>query len=155
MRGPPVPVLTVMIPEGALVRVPLLTVRLEAQLLAIKPGPVDDAAHLARVVLGLLLLLVVPGLVAMDWLGLHDLPVRLALVPGMSIALVTAAGILVSAVHRGAFGVVDGWASLALALVMSGRLLVVTAALSMRRTRPGCPITCASSCGCRPSRSNA
>jgi hypothetical protein len=107
--------------------------RREAQVLAIKPGPADDLRHLARVVLGLVLLLVVPGLMAMDWFGLRDLPSRLALVPGLSVALVIAAGILVTAVHRGPFGAVDGWASLALAFMAAAGLAVLA---RRRPTRP-------------------
>jgi len=95
-----------------------------------------DVGHLARAALGLLPLLVLPGLIARRWFEVDDFPSALALVPGMSLAMVVASGILVVTIHRAPFGAADGWASLALALAAS----VVLAALARRRdaaaTRP-------------------
>jgi len=81
------------------------------------PGRAHDPAHLARVIGGILLLMALPGLIAMRWFRLDDMPSRIALIPGLSLAMVTAAAILVIVVHRGPFGAADGWASLGLAFV--------------------------------------
>jgi hypothetical protein len=97
----------------------------EAARLAVPPGRLADLGHLARVGLGLVVLLAVPGLIAMNWFGLREFPSRLALVPGISITLVTVSGILVTAIHRGPFGVFDGWASLALAVVTATGLALL------------------------------
>jgi hypothetical protein len=47
------------------------------------------------------------------------------------VALILGAGVLVVAVHRGPFGAVDGWVTLALALA------VALAMWFLARTRPG------------------
>ncbi len=96
-------------------------------------NPPSDTGHLVRVVAGLLLLLVVPGLLASRWFGVRELPSMLALVPGLSLALGLLSAIVVIAVHRAPFGPSDGWASVALALVAS---LVLGLIEWRRRDRP-------------------
>jgi hypothetical protein len=91
----------------------------EARKLSDPSGPFDDLGHLLRNLGGLALILLVPGLVAARWFELDDGPSRLALVPGLSVALVLAAGTVVVAVHRGPFGPADGWATVALAIAAS------------------------------------
>jgi MFS family permease len=75
--------------------------------------------------------LVLPGLLAARWFELEDFPTRLALVPGMSIALLLVSGIAVLAVHRAAFGLADGIASILLACIIGAGL----AFLARRRER--------------------
>ncbi|HXF35753.1 MAG TPA: MFS transporter [Actinomycetota bacterium] len=89
----------------------------EAQAAAFRdhPGLLGDPLHLLRVLAALALLLVVPGLLAARWFEVRDLPSRIALVPGLSIAMVLAAAILVAAVARGPFGAGQAWASVGLA----------------------------------------
>jgi hypothetical protein len=88
----------------------------EARKLRDHPSPFADPGHLLRNIVGLFLLLVLPGLLAARWFGVRGLPERLALVPGLSIALVLTAGVLVIAVHRAPVGPADGWVALALAV---------------------------------------
>jgi sugar phosphate permease len=82
------------------------------------PGIFGNLAHNAWVLVALALLLVVPGLLAARFLGLNDTWSRIALVPGISIALTVLAGVIVVAVHRAPFSTADGWASLALATAL-------------------------------------
>ncbi len=94
----------------------------EARKLRDHPSPFASPGHLLRNVVGLLLLLVVPGLIASRWFGVRGLASKIALVPGLSVALLLAAGVLVVAIHRAPFGVADGWVTLILALVASAAL---------------------------------
>jgi hypothetical protein len=103
---------------------------IETRELTAPRGRFDDPGHLLRVVLGLFLVLVLPGLVAMTWFHLDDAPSQLALIPGLSFALVTMSAVLVVAVHRGPFGAAEAWASIALATAAAG----VMAFLGRRRT---------------------
>jgi hypothetical protein len=102
----------------------------QARKLRTPTGVLGDPAHLLRTLFGLFLLLVLPGLIASRWFGLEGLSTKLALIPGLSVALVLGAGVLVVAVHRGPFGAVDGWVTLALALA------VAVAMWFLARTRP-------------------
>jgi hypothetical protein len=83
--------------------------------LASPDGLFSDPLHILRVILVLLFLLVVPGLIAMRWFELDDFPSRLALVPGISFAMTITSTFLVKAVHRTAFSVADGIASVVVA----------------------------------------
>jgi MFS family permease len=74
------------------------------------------------VVFALALLLVVPGAIAARWFELDDAWLKIALVPGISITLTVLSGIVVVAVTRAPFGVVHGWASLALAIAVAAGL---------------------------------
>jgi Major Facilitator Superfamily len=86
-----------------------------ADLYANHPGIFGNLGHTLWVLFALALLLVVPGLVASRFFELEDGWVRIALVPGLSLALTIIAGIVVVAVHRAPFSTADGWASLGLA----------------------------------------
>src|SRR5207247_9676544 len=55
--------------------------------LASPPGRFSDLGHIARVVLALALLLVVPGLIAARWFQLDEPDRRIRLVPGMTLGL--------------------------------------------------------------------
>src|SRR5206468_3162304 len=68
------------------------------------PGLLSNFGHTVRVVLAIVLLLVVPGLIAARWFQLDDPFSRIALVPGMSLGLTLAAGVVVAGVHRAPFG---------------------------------------------------
>jgi hypothetical protein len=96
------------------------------------PGRWDDPWHLVRVVLGLIVLLALPGAVAAGWFGVRGLVEWIALVPGLSLGMTAAAAILVIAVHRAPFGAVDAWASAGLA---TGAAAVARLAASSRRPR--------------------
>jgi hypothetical protein len=87
----------------------------ERNALAHPAGRFSDPLHLLRVLLVLALLLVAPGLIAMRWFQLDDFPSRLALVPGISFAMTITAAFFVKAVHRTAFSVADGVASVVVA----------------------------------------
>jgi hypothetical protein len=90
---------------------------------ALPPQPrFDDPANLLGAFAGLILLVALPGLLAARWFGVRDLPSVLALAPGLSIAITVFSAVVVVAVHRAPFGPADGWASIALALVIAGVL---------------------------------
>jgi hypothetical protein len=86
------------------------------------PSVFDNLGHTLWVLLALGLLLVVPGLLAARFFELDDAWLKVALVPGISIALTVIAGVIVVAVHRAPFGAADGWASLGLATVFAATL---------------------------------
>ncbi len=88
------------------------------------PGIFGNLGHTLWVVIALALLLVVPGLLASRFFELDDAWLRVALVPGISVALTVIAGVLVVAVHRAPFGTADGWASLGLATAFAAGLRV-------------------------------
>jgi len=96
--------------------------RQEARTLSNPPGRFSDPLHLLRVVIVLVLLLVVPGLIAMRWFDLDDFPPRLGLVPGISFAMSVTAAFFVKAVHRSPFTVADGVASVVVACGAAGVL---------------------------------
>ena len=80
------------------------------------PGPLDDLPHQARVLAGLFLLAVLPGLLAAPFFGLTDTPSRVALIPGTSIVLSLLAGIAVLGVWRGPLTETKAWAVVAAAV---------------------------------------
>jgi hypothetical protein len=79
------------------------------------PGPLGNPLHNLRVILGLAILLVVPGLIAAGWFELEGPWMRIALIPGLSIVLTILAGMFVASVWRGPFSTAHGWASVAVA----------------------------------------
>jgi hypothetical protein len=79
------------------------------------PGPLGNPLHNLRVILGLAILLVVPGAIAARWFELEGPWMRIALVPGISIVLTILAGFIVASVWRGPFSTGHGWASVGLA----------------------------------------
>lgn len=95
-----------------------------AEFYADHPGILGNLGHNLWVVVALGLLLVVPGLLSARFFGLDDPWLKVALIPGISIALTLIAGVFVIAVHRAPFGTADGWASLGLAAVFAGGLRV-------------------------------
>ena len=86
------------------------------------PGVFGNLGHTLWVIVALGLLLVVPGLVAARFFELDDPWLKVALVPGVSVALTVIAGVIVVAVHRAPFGTADGWASLGLATAIAAGL---------------------------------
>ena len=87
----------------------------QARAFAEHPGLLGEPLPLLRVLLGLAAVLLLPGLLAARWFEVRDFPSRLALVPGLSLAMVVAAAILVVAVTRSSFGPGEAWASVGLA----------------------------------------
>lgn len=100
-------------------------------------GLFGDPLHLLRVVLGLGLLIVVPGLLAARWFEVDGFLARLSLVPGLSLGLVLVSGIAVAAVWRGPFDAAHAWASAGLAVAIGAGLGLGRAALSRALTRFG------------------
>jgi hypothetical protein len=84
------------------------TARQEA--LSTHPGPLSNPLHSLRVLIGLFVLFVLPGLMAAPWFELEDVPSRIALIPGMSIVLTIVSGIAVLAVWRGPLSPAKAWA---------------------------------------------
>lgn len=100
-----------------------------ADLYANHPGVFGNLGHTLRVLFGLALLIVLPGLVALRWFDLEDdVWIRIALIPALSFALVVFAGILVISVTRSALSTTHAWMTLGLAVAIAG-------ALAMLRTR--------------------
>jgi hypothetical protein len=96
--------------------------RAESAALADPAGRLADPLHLLRVLLVVGLILLVPGLLAMRWFELESFPVRFALVPGISLGLVMLSGVAVVALHRAPFGMLDGVATIALAIAIGAGL---------------------------------
>jgi MFS family permease len=88
------------------------------------PGPLENLPQNLLVILLLALLLVVPGWLASNWLGIRTTADRIALIPGMSVVIVLLAGIAVLAVWRGPLGVTKGWTIAAVAIGVGAALRV-------------------------------
>ena len=80
------------------------------------PSPLANLPHQARVLAGLFVLAVLPGLLAAPFFGLRDTPSRIALIPGMSIVLTLLSGIAVLAVWRGPLSGAKAGAAVAVAV---------------------------------------
>jgi MFS family permease len=80
------------------------------------PGPMDNLPHQARVLAGLFLLAVLPGLLAAPFFGLKDTPSRIALIPGTSIVMSLLSGIVVLGVWRGPLTEAKAWTVVAIAV---------------------------------------
>jgi MFS family permease len=80
------------------------------------PSPLSNLPHQARVLLGLFVLAVLPGLLAAPFFELRDAPSRIALVPGTSIVLSLLAGIAVLGVWRGPLTEPKAWVVVAVAV---------------------------------------
>jgi hypothetical protein len=104
--------------------------------LAGPPGILSGKRHTALVALGLLLLLVPPGLIARRWFGLRSFADHLALVPGLSLAMTVLAAIVVIAVTRHRFGEVEAWASVALANLAAVGLWILARRNARRTPEP-------------------
>jgi MFS family permease len=96
--------------------------KVQAAAFADAPGPLSDPLHLLRVLLGLLVLAILPGLLAAPFFELDDTPSRIALIPGMSIVMTLLAGIAVLTVWRGPLTSTKAWAVVGVA-VGTGALL--------------------------------
>ena len=94
-----------------------------------------DAKHLWRVLAGLALLVVVPGILAMNCFHFRHFSSGLLLAPGLSLALCVASATAVIAVRRAPFGNLDAWLSVGLA-TGAGALLALLAWRSDRRENP-------------------
>jgi hypothetical protein len=93
-------------------------------------GPLGDPLHTLRVLLGVFLLAVLPGLIAAPFFELDDTPSRIALIPGMSIVITLLSGIALLAVWRGPLTGTKAWAVVVLALAFSGVLRFARRALT-------------------------
>ena len=88
----------------------------EASALANHPGYLADPLHLLRVLIGLFLLAVLPGLLAAPFFEIRDTPSRIALIPAMSIVITLLSGIALLTVWRGSLTPTKSWAVVALAV---------------------------------------
>jgi hypothetical protein len=79
------------------------------------PSAFANLGHNLMVLVGLFFLMVLPGLLAMNWFGARTAIDRLAIVPGMSIVLTLISGIAVLAVWRGSLTTAKGWTTVAVA----------------------------------------
>jgi hypothetical protein len=93
--------------------------------LAGAPPLFGDPLHLARVALGLGLLLVVPGALAAGWFGVRTLAAALGVVPALSVAMNVAAGIVLLAVLRQPLTPAMGWASVGVATATGAVLFLM------------------------------
>jgi hypothetical protein len=90
--------------------------------LADHPGALADPLHLLRVLLGVFLLAVLPGLIAAPFFEVKDSPSKIALIPAISIALSLLAGIALLTVWRGPLSPTKAWAVVAVTLGVAGGL---------------------------------
>ena len=86
------------------------------------PGALENLPQNLLVIALLALLLIVPGWLAANWLGIRTTVDRIALIPGMSIVMVLLAGIAVLAVWRGPLSVAKGWTVVAVAIGLGAAL---------------------------------
>jgi MFS family permease len=100
--------------------------------LADHPGALGDPLHQLRVLLGLFVLAVLPGLIAAPFFELKDWPSKLALVPAMSIVLSLLGGIAVLAVWRGPLTTTKAWAVVAVTVGVAGAIRVGAPAIVRR-----------------------
>jgi hypothetical protein len=92
--------------------------------LASSPNPLGDPLHLARVALGLALLLVLPGALAARWFGVRGLPSALGVIPVLSLAMNVTSGLILLAVLRRPLTPAMGWATVGLATAAGVALLL-------------------------------
>jgi Major Facilitator Superfamily len=100
-------------------------------------GIFGDPLHLLRVLIGLVLILVVPGLLAARFFDLEGFLVRFSLIPGISIAMVILSGIVVAAIWRGPFDAAHAWVALGLAIGLGAALALVGVGVLSALTRLG------------------
>jgi hypothetical protein len=94
--------------------------------LASSPNPLGDPLHLARVALGLALLLVLPGALAARWFGVRGLPSALGVIPVFSVAMNVTSGLILLAVLRRPLTPAMGWATVGLATAAGVALLILS-----------------------------
>jgi hypothetical protein len=87
------------------------------------PSAWSNPLHTLRVLFGLFVLVILPGLLAMRFFEIDESPVtKVALVPGISFVLTILTGIAVLAVWRGPLTTTKGWVVAALAVALGGVL---------------------------------
>jgi MFS family permease len=91
------------------------------------PGPLENLPQNLLVLALLALVLIVPGWLAANWLGIRTTVDRIALIPGMSVVIVLLSGIAVLAVWRGPLSVTKGWTVVGLAIAVGGALRLADA----------------------------
>jgi MFS family permease len=88
------------------------------------PSPLANLPHQARVLFGLFLLAVLPGLLAAPFFDVRDTPSRIALIPGTSIVLSLLSGIAVLGIWRGPLTEAKAWVVVAVAVGAGGALRI-------------------------------
>ena len=91
------------------------------------PGPLDNLPQNLLVIAILAGLLIIPGWLASNWLGLKTTPDRIGLIPGMSAVFLIVSGIAVLAVWRGPLTTTKGWVIVAAAVGVGAALRVADA----------------------------
>ncbi len=91
------------------------------------PGALENLPQNLLVIALLALLLIVPGWLAANWLGIRTTVDRIALIPGMSVVMLLLAGIAVLAVWRGPLSVAKGWTVVAVAIGLGAALRLADA----------------------------
>ncbi|MDP9241584.1 MAG: MFS transporter [Actinomycetota bacterium] len=120
--GPNVAVLTgpgLATPSPASIQAARSAEQTETAIITNHPSAWANPLHTLRVLFGLAILLVVPGLISAPWFEVKGFPDKLALIPGLSIALDIVAGIFVVAVTRGPFGEIEGWITVGVATLIA------------------------------------
>ena len=123
--GPDVYVLTgdgLWTPPGDVVAAANARATAEAARFEDHPSAFADPLHTLTVLLGLLVLAVLPGLLAMRFFGADTGVARAAIVPGMSFVMTLLSGILVLAVWRGPLTTTKGWVVAAVAVGLGAAL---------------------------------
>jgi hypothetical protein len=105
--------------------------------LAAPAGLLADPLHLARVVLGLALVLVVPGALAARWFGVRGVPAALGVVPALSVAMSLASGLVLLAVVRRPLSPGIGWATVVLTTAAGVGLFIASRRQNRAATLPG------------------
>jgi MFS family permease len=88
----------------------------EAAFYADHPSAFENPLHTLSVLLGLFVLAVLPGLLAMRFFGADSGVAKAAIVPGMSVVMTLLAGIVVLSVWRGPLTTTKGWVVAAVAV---------------------------------------
>ncbi|HEV8563534.1 MAG TPA: MFS transporter [Actinomycetota bacterium] len=109
-------------PPADVVQAATAAAEAERAALADHPGPLGNPLHQLRVLVGLFLLAILPGLIAAPFFELKDWPSKIALIPATSIVLSLLSGIAVLAMWRGPLTVSKGWAVVAVTLGVAGGL---------------------------------
>ncbi|MEA2613893.1 MAG: hypothetical protein QOI52_1852, partial [Chloroflexota bacterium] len=101
------------------------------------PGAFGDPLHLLRVLLGIFLLAVLPGLLAAPFFEIKDTPSKLALIPAMSITMTLLSGIFLLSVWRGSLTPTKAWAVVVLAAGLGAVLRVARQPVTVKLTSFG------------------
>lgn len=101
------------------------------------PGAFGDPLHLLRVLLGIFLLAVLPGLLAAPFFEIEDTPSKVALIPAMSIVMTLLSGIFLLAVWRGSLTPTKAWVVVSLAAGLGAVLRVAKQPVTTKLTSFG------------------